>query len=85
MKKLILLVLLVVLVLLAAYGNYAEISIPVAGASHSDYNQKSFWYYPWGKSVVHKGVDVFAKKGTKVVAASGGLVYILAIFRLEVR
>ncbi len=71
MNKLILLVLLVVLVV---YGNYAKISIPVMGASHSDYNKESFWFYPWGKSVVHKGVDVFAKKGTKVIAASGGLV-----------
>ncbi len=71
MKKLILSV---VLVMIAVYGNYAEISIPIEGASHSDYNKESFWAYPWGKSVVHKGVDVFAKKGTKVVAASGGLV-----------
>ncbi len=73
MKKLILLVILVSVVI-AGYGNYAKISIPVMGASHSDYNKESFWFYPWGKSVVHKGVDVFAKKGTKVVAASGGFV-----------
>jgi len=47
---------------------------PVKGAVQSDWNPKSFWYYPWGKSVTHKGVDIFAKKGTTVVASTGGLV-----------
>lgn len=46
---------------------------PVAGASRSSYHPKSFWYYPWGKSGTHKGVDIFAKEGTHVNAATGGL------------
>ncbi len=49
-------------------------TIPVSGATTKDYNPDSFWYYPWGKSVTHKGVDIFAKKGTPVVAATSGLV-----------
>lgn len=44
---------------------------PVEGASRSDYNQQSYWYYPWGTSVTHKGVDIFKKKGTVVHPASG--------------
>ena len=44
---------------------------PVEGATVNDYNQKSFWYYPWGTSVTHKGVDIFKKKGTPIHAASG--------------
>lgn len=42
---------------------------PVVGATVSDYHPQSFWYYPWGTSVTHKGVDIFAKKGTPVRSA----------------
>lgn len=49
-------------------------TMPVSGATAKDYNPNSFWYYPWGKSVTHKGVDIFAKKGTPIVAATSGLV-----------
>lgn len=48
--------------------------IPVTGASASDWNPHSFWYYPWGQSVTHKGIDIFAKEGRPVVAASPGWV-----------
>jgi peptidoglycan LD-endopeptidase LytH len=48
--------------------------MPVKGATKSDYNLNSFWYYPWGKSVTHKGVDIFAKKGTSINAATSGFI-----------
>lgn len=48
--------------------------MPVVGASASDYHPDSFWYYPWGKSVTHKGVDIFAKAGTTVNSCSYGIV-----------
>ncbi len=48
--------------------------LPVKGATDNDYNQESFWYYPWGKSGTHKGVDIFAKEGTNVLSATGGIV-----------
>lgn len=48
--------------------------MPVKGATQSDYNKQSFWYYPWGKSITHKGVDVFATKGTEIVASTNGVV-----------
>lgn len=44
---------------------------PVVGSTRNDYNQQSYWYYPWGTSVTHKGVDIFKKKGTSIHAASG--------------
>lgn len=47
---------------------------PVKDASSKDYNAKSYWYYPWGKSGTHKGVDIFAKEGTMVNSSTGGLV-----------
>jgi murein DD-endopeptidase MepM/ murein hydrolase activator NlpD len=51
-----------------------HLKMPVQGATKSDYNSKSFWFYPWGKSVTHKGVDIFAKKGTDINSSTNGLV-----------
>jgi len=48
--------------------------IPVQGATPADWNAHSFWFQPWGKSGVHRGIDIFAKEGTPVIAASPGLV-----------
>jgi murein DD-endopeptidase MepM/ murein hydrolase activator NlpD len=48
--------------------------VPVAGATAPDWNRASFWYEPWGVSGVHKGIDIFAEKGTPVVAPTYGLV-----------
>lgn len=48
--------------------------MPVDGANMGDYNQKSFWFYPWGKSITHKGVDVFAKTGTRLNSSTNGMV-----------
>lgn len=50
------------------------IRMPVTGAGRGDYDQAAFWAYPWGKSVTHKGVDIFAARGTDVVAAESGWV-----------
>jgi murein DD-endopeptidase MepM/ murein hydrolase activator NlpD len=47
---------------------------PVKGADQRSYHAKSFWYYPWGKSGTHKGVDIFAKEGTTVMSSTGGIV-----------
>lgn len=48
--------------------------IPVAGARAADWNPKSFWYSPWGRSGTHKGIDIFARAGTPVLAAASGVV-----------
>ncbi len=47
---------------------------PVRGATAADWNPKSFWYYPWGRSGVHRGVDIFGKKHQPVVSATYGIV-----------
>ena len=51
-----------------------KVIMPVKGATRKSYSQNSFWAYPWGKSVTHKGVDIFAKKGTEVHPATAGIV-----------
>ncbi|MDR2148406.1 MAG: M23 family metallopeptidase [Tannerella sp.] len=48
--------------------------MPVEGVGRAGYNQESFWYYPWGTSIVHHGVDIFAKKGTAVRSSTWGWV-----------
>ena len=53
--------------------------IPVEGATTRDWNPQSFWYEPWGKSGVHKGIDIFAPKGRPVLSATWGIV----VFRGE--
>jgi peptidoglycan LD-endopeptidase LytH len=48
--------------------------IPVQNATSKDWNANSFWFSPWGKSGVHKGIDIFAKRGTPVISSTSGLV-----------
>jgi peptidoglycan LD-endopeptidase LytH len=48
--------------------------IPVQSATSRDWNANSFWFSPWGKSGVHKGIDIFAPRGTPVLASTSGLV-----------
>lgn len=49
-------------------------SVPVVGATAGSFNPRSFWFEPWGPSKVHKGIDVFAPKGTPIVAPIDGIV-----------
>jgi murein DD-endopeptidase MepM/ murein hydrolase activator NlpD len=51
-----------------------SLTIPVKGANSNDWNPQSFWYYPWGTSGTHKGIDIFKREGTDVVSASTGIV-----------
>lgn len=71
-KKIIISAFLIIVV--AGFMIPQEISMPVEGALASDYHPNSFWHYPWGKSVTHKGVDIFAKAGTSLNSATNGLV-----------
>lgn len=51
-----------------------NLKMPVEGATTADFNPQSFWYYPWGSSIVRKGVDIFARKGTTVCSSTLGIV-----------
>ena len=48
--------------------------IPVEGATVKDWNDNSFWAYPWGSSITHKGIDIFKEKGTAVISSTYGIV-----------
>lgn len=62
------------IIIVTGFAIPQDFKMPVKHACKKDYNQDSFWYYPWGKSGTHKGVDIFAAKGTDVSAATGGIV-----------
>jgi peptidoglycan LD-endopeptidase LytH len=51
-----------------------ETVIPVQHATNKDWNKDSYWFYPWGESDVHKGIDIFAKEGTPTLASTSGIV-----------
>ena len=53
-----------------------NLKMPVVGADNNSYNHETFWYEGWGTSIVHKGIDVFAKKGTNVHSATKGIVLV---------
>ncbi|MFD0861832.1 M23 family metallopeptidase [Sungkyunkwania multivorans] len=63
-----------VIVLLTGMMIPQHFQMPVVGATQNDFNQESFWYYPWGRSVTHKGVDIFAEKGTTIKSSVKGFV-----------
>lgn len=49
-----------------------KIQNPVEGCGRESYSQASFWH-PWGDHR-HAGIDIFARKGTAVYPAIGGIV-----------
>jgi len=66
--------LIIIIILVIGYILPQNFVIPVEGAKKGDWNKESFWYYPWGKSVTHKGVDIFATEGNKVISSTYGIV-----------
>jgi murein DD-endopeptidase MepM/ murein hydrolase activator NlpD len=48
--------------------------IPVEDASTKSWAEDSFWAYPWGSSITHKGIDIFAPLGTAVISSTYGFV-----------
>jgi hypothetical protein len=51
------------------------------GGNKFSYNAETFWYYPRGGSITHKGVDILAKKSTEITSSLSALFYMLE--RLE--
>ena len=60
--------------LVAGFFIPQDMIIPVHGATAENWDIKSFWAYPWGSSVTHKGIDIFETRGTAVVSATHGVV-----------
>jgi len=56
--------------------------IPVQGAAKNDCNLDTFWYEPWGKSGVYKGIDIFASHGQAVFAQVMVWLFVLVLFAI---
>jgi murein DD-endopeptidase MepM/ murein hydrolase activator NlpD len=59
-----------------SFGLFFEqgLIIPVKGAASRDWNPEAFWHPSWGKSGIHKGIDIFARRGTEALAAVSGII-----------
>ena len=66
--------LIVIVVILLGFVIPDPFTMPVKGATKKSYAQNSFWFYPWGESGTHKGVDIFAKRGTAIHSSTRGIV-----------
>lgn len=64
----------ILLIIITGFVIPESFQMPVQSADRRSYAQNSFWFYPWGKSVTHKGVDIFAKRNTPVFPSTSGIV-----------
>lgn len=64
----------IVIIAIVGFVVPQDLRMPVAGANANSYNHETFWYEGWGSSVVHKGVDIFAKRGTPIHSSTLGIV-----------
>lgn len=62
-------------VTIAGYLLPSNTSLPIAKNDIEKIDPQSFWYFPWGESGVHKGIDIFCDKGTDIIAPVYGYIY----------
>jgi len=67
-------IIILISILIAGLLLPGDLSIPVENANSNDWHKNTFWYEPWGKSGVHKGIDIFAEKSTPVISSTHGIV-----------
>jgi peptidoglycan LD-endopeptidase LytH len=80
MKKRYILITCLCVILVIGFLLPQDIKMPVKRASSNSYHLKSYWAYPWGKSITHKGVDIFAKKGTEIKSATNAFVLLKGFY-----
>lgn len=74
-RKFVILTFVLVVVCGSLLSIQSDLRVPVQGATKSDWNPESFWYEPWDASVVHRGIDIFARAGADVVAPTGLFIF----------
>lgn len=62
------------LVIIIGYLIPNNISSPIAVNDITKIDPESFWYFPWGESGVHKGIDIFCESGTDIFSPVSGIV-----------
>lgn len=66
--------LLVLTVILNLLDTWGKITIPVENATSIMWDKSSYWAYPWGESIVHRGIDIFGELNTKIISPVNGVV-----------
>ena len=79
------LVVIILTIVLALFVLPEKITNPVLGATPKDWNHATFWYEPWGKSGVHKGIDIFGKKIRMLLHRLMGLLCLAVSLKEAVR
>lgn len=72
-KKILLAIVLVVLIA-NIWDFFCRINFPFEETRTISWNKESYWYYPWGESVVHKGIDFFGEMNTEIISPVNGIV-----------
>ena len=63
MKRILIITIIVIFAIIGAGMLMPQnLQMPVVGADGNSYNHETFWYEGWGTSIVHKGIDVFARR-----------------------
>ncbi|MDB5226635.1 MAG: nlpD [Bacteroidota bacterium] len=63
----------VVLITVVIFIPFGRRAFPIRNSYHID--SLSFWYYPWGISEVHKGIDIFTDSAASVYSPVSGIVW----------
>lgn len=74
MSRLKIFLLIAIVIIIIGFVLPQQPAIPVKNADTNDWNHQTFWHYPWGTSVVHKGIDIFAPVNTPVISSVYGVV-----------
>jgi len=48
---------------------------PIEKKNITKIDPESFWYFPWGESGVHKGIDIFCEEDTDILSPVSGFIY----------
>jgi murein DD-endopeptidase MepM/ murein hydrolase activator NlpD len=67
-------ILFILIIYVNVIGECKELPIPVSGATKENWDSKSYWHSPWGKSGVHKGIDIFSEQKTEIISPISGLI-----------
>lgn len=67
--------LIITIIIIWGYLIPNKITSPISKNRIAYIDSNSFWFYPWGLSGVHKGIDIFCEKGTNVISPINGIVY----------
>ena len=68
------LIVLIATIIANVWNYYCRIDFPFANQKGLTWDKESYWYYPWGDAVVHKGIDVFGELDREIISPVSGII-----------